>query len=65
MLKLYCDKQASMLGQNVESWDRAWEHESIEEAVRFAEIAPLKPIFDRYLPRGGRILEGGCGRRNM
>lgn len=34
---------------------------SIQEAVRWAEISHLRPVFDRYFPKKGKILEGGCG----
>lgn len=61
MLKLYRSPNSGYTGQDVESWDRTWETSSIERAVQWAAICHLRPIFDRYFPRTGKILEGGCG----
>jgi len=51
----------SELGIREEYWDGNWNSTSIERALEFVEISPLKPIFDVYFPREGKILEGGCG----
>lgn len=61
MLKLLRPESSACIGQDVDSWDRTWEDASITEAVRWAAICHLRPFFDRYFPRSGKILEGGCG----
>lgn len=61
MLKLYRPEGSVYTAQDVESWDRTWDEHSIEEAIRGAAACHLTPIFDRYFPRPGKILEGGCG----
>lgn len=60
-MKLFSEVKGTLLGQDVGSWDRTWAHVSTEEAVRWAEISHLRSIFERYFPRSGPILEGGCG----
>lgn len=42
-------------------WDKNWQNSCIEDAIKFCEISPLKPILDTYFPKKGKILEGGCG----
>lgn len=42
-------------------WDQMWRHVRIEDYEVRCSHHPLRTIFDRYLPRHGRILEGGCG----
>ncbi len=61
MLKLYRPEGSIYIGQDVTSWDRTWSEHSVGEAVRWAAACYLTPIFDRYFPPGGKILEGGCG----
>lgn len=61
MLKVFRPEGSVYIGQDVDSWDRTWDHTSIQEALRWATICHLRPIFDRYFPRRGKILEGGCG----
>lgn len=43
-------------------WDETWSDGQLEEAIRFCEVDPLRPLFERYAPAGTRLLEGGCGR---
>lgn len=43
-------------------WDETWNDGQLDEAIRFCELDPLRPLFDRYAPPGTRLLEGGCGR---
>ena len=58
MRKIYLsDKQ----GKDSEFWDKNWQDASIEEAKRFSQISFLRPIFDKYFPKAGKILEAGCG----
>lgn len=61
MLKMYRRTGAELSGQDVDSWARTWQQIPIEDGVRWAEISYLRPVFDRFFPRDGRILEGGCG----
>lgn len=61
MLKLYRPVGAGYMAQEQESWDKSWASASIEAAARWAEMTHLRPIFDRYFPTTGKILEGGCG----
>jgi len=49
------------LGVKEGYWDGVWSSSSIEDTVRFCEFDPLRRVFERYFPRSGRILEGGCG----
>jgi SAM-dependent methyltransferase len=61
MLKLYRPEGSVYTAQDVESWNRTWDEHSIEAAIRWAAACHLTPVFDRYFPRTGKILEGGCG----
>jgi len=56
--KMYIEKR---LGVREGYWDGIWASSSIEEAIRFCEFDPLRRVFERYFPRSGKILEGGCG----
>lgn len=48
-------------GDDRKFWEGNWDRTDIEDAVKFCNISPLRPIFDTYLPKNGKILEGGCG----
>jgi len=48
-------------GDNAELWEDCWAHHSFEEALRFCDSDPLRRLFERYVPPGSRVLEGGCG----
>jgi SAM-dependent methyltransferase len=43
-------------------WDETWNDGQLDEAIRFCEVDPLRPLFEEYAPAGTRLLEGGCGR---
>jgi SAM-dependent methyltransferase len=43
-------------------WDETWSDGQLDEAIRFCDVDPLRPLFERYAPSGTRLLEGGCGR---
>jgi len=43
-------------------WDETWNDGQLDEAIRFCEVDPLRPLFEQYAPAGTRLLEGGCGR---
>lgn len=49
------------LDTNSRFWDRNLSTSDIEDALNFCEISPLREVFDKYLPKQGRILDGGCG----
>jgi len=43
-------------------WEHAWSDGSYDDALKFCEIDPLRPLLQRYAKLGCRMLEGGCGR---
>lgn len=59
MLKMF--HQAQHAGSPT-FWDDTWSDGQLEEAIRFCDVDPLRPLFERYAPPGTRLLEGGCGR---
>ena len=61
MLKLYRPDGSGCTGQHVDSWEQTWQDVALDRAVRWVGISHLRPVFDRYFPRQGKILEGGCG----
>lgn len=42
-------------------WEAHWKGHSVEELLRVARRSPLTGLIEAALPRGGRILEAGCG----
>lgn len=48
-------------GDSPELWEGCWAHHDFEDALRFCAQDPLRKLFDRYVPPGSRLLEGGCG----
>lgn len=42
-------------------WDQWWENISIKRELQKLEENDLLPIFLKYLPKTGKILEAGCG----
>ncbi|MGI8918003.1 MAG: class I SAM-dependent methyltransferase [Pyrinomonadaceae bacterium] len=59
MLKMY--HQRLHKGDSPALWEETWEQTSFEEALRFCEHDPLRPLFERYTRPGTLMLEGGCG----
>jgi SAM-dependent methyltransferase len=59
MLKMFHDAQHAGAS---DFWDETWNDGQLDEAIRFCELDPLRPLFERYAPAGTRLLEGGCGR---
>lgn len=59
MLKMYQFRSTS--GDSPAFWEENWGTSGFEEAVRFCEVDPLWPLFERHVPSGSRMLEGGCG----
>jgi SAM-dependent methyltransferase len=54
---IYLDEKATP-----EFWDRRWQAEGEPGLANFRD--EVVTVTDKYLPRGARILEGGCGRAN-
>lgn len=42
-------------------WEENWSGQRLEEGLRFCEVDPLRPLFERYTQPGSAMLEGGCG----
>jgi SAM-dependent methyltransferase len=59
MLKMY--QQSNHKGDTPELWEENWENNDFEQALRFCEVDPLRPLFEKYAPPGSVMLEGGCG----
>lgn len=60
MLKMYHGN--SQQGGSSAFWEETWNDGGLEEAIRFCEVDPLRPLFELYAPPGSLMLEGGCGR---
>jgi SAM-dependent methyltransferase len=59
VLKMY--RAASSGGDMPAFWEDNWAGENLGEALRFCEIDPLRPLFERHVPLDCVVLEGGCG----
>ena len=44
-----------------EFWSEHWGHHPVEELLAIARRSPLTTLITRALPKGGVILEAGCG----
>ena len=51
----------SVSGGEPRFWEANWQGSSLEEALRFCEQDPLRRVFERHVPEGSLVLEGGCG----
>lgn len=60
MLKMY--HRHSAHGGSPEFWEKAWSEGEGDEALRFCDVDPLRPLFRRHCAPGSLMLEGGCGR---
>src|ERR671912_153538 len=49
-------------GGSADYWEGEWDDGGFDEALRFCDVDPLRPLFERYAPAGSWLLEGGCGR---
>ena len=49
-------------GGSADFWEGEWDDGGFDEALRFCDVDPLRPLFERYAPQGAWLLEGGCGR---
>lgn len=47
--------------ESLETHGQCWKGESIDEGIEICRYQLIEPIFRKYLPRPGRILEAGCG----
>lgn len=52
---------SSKYGMSETFWDKNWQDLCLEDAIKFCDISPLRPLLDTYFPKKGKILEGGCG----
>lgn len=59
MMKMY--QRAANAG-DAAFWEATWSDGQLEEAIRFCDVDPLRPLFERHTRAGTRLLEGGCGR---
>jgi SAM-dependent methyltransferase len=60
MLKMY--HRHSEAGGSAAYWEEFGSHGTLADRIRFLDVDPLRPLFERYLKPGARMLEGGCGR---
>ena len=42
-------------------WDQEWDRYSVRRTLEWNRHHELIAVYDKYLPKTGRILEGGCG----
>lgn len=59
MLKMYHLKSAS--GGTPDFWEDTWNEVDFDQSLRFCDVDPLRPLFERYARPGASMLEGGCG----
>lgn len=65
-MKIYNPNRKEVIVYNEEAtpefWDQHWRGEDIESRIRMGERKGLVYHFTtKYLPRGARVLDGGCG----
>ena len=48
-------------GISDESLGQSWVGEEIAEQIAYCPFQTIEPVFRKYLPKPGRILEAGCG----
>lgn len=48
-------------GDSVELWEENWQSAQFNQSLKFCQIDPLAPLFNKYAKPGMRMLEGGCG----
>jgi len=59
MLKIY--QPSTHKGDTPELWEENWATNDFEQALRFCEVDPLRPLFEKYATPNAIMLEGGCG----
>lgn len=47
--------------ESAETRGQCWRGDTIEEGIELCRYQTITPVFDKYLPKPGRILESGCG----
>lgn len=60
MLKMFHELDIS--GSSAEFWEEVWTDGDFAASARYCDVDPLKPLFERNVPPGSVLLEGGCGR---
>lgn len=60
MLKMY-QSEIAHSGSSPDFWEENWASSKFEESVRFMNVDPLRPLFEKYLKPDSLMLEGGCG----
>jgi SAM-dependent methyltransferase len=60
MLKMYHRHAES--GASAAYWEEFGSDGTLADRLRFCDVDPLRPLFERYLMPGATMLEGGCGR---
>lgn len=58
MRKIYLPER---LKEGSEFWDNCWSKHSLEEIIQDGTSNYMNPIFLKYFPKQGKILEAGCG----
>jgi hypothetical protein len=48
-------------GGSPDFWEDNWSQVNSDEALRYCEVDPLRPLFVSYALPGARVLEGGGG----
>lgn len=59
MLKMY--QKHAHSGNSVELWEENWAASAFNQTMQFCLVDPLRPLFEKYAPKGSVMLEGGCG----
>ena len=49
-------------GSSAAYWEEFGSGSTLADHLRFCEVDPLRPLFERFLKPGSVMLEGGCGR---
>jgi SAM-dependent methyltransferase len=49
-------------GSSAAYWEAFGSGSTMADHLRFCEVDPLRPLFERFLKPGSVMLEGGCGR---
>lgn len=60
MLKMY--HQHAESGASAAYWEQFGRHGTLADRVKFLDVDPLRPLFQRFLKPRALMLEGGCGR---
>ena len=60
MLKMY--HRHAEAGGSAAYWEEFGKHGTLADRVKFLQVDPLRPLFQRFLKPGATMLEGGCGR---